>query len=47
VQGLNPRALAGHHDLYRAVVLEARAPVSRKERELIATVVSSVNGCHY
>jgi alkylhydroperoxidase family enzyme len=43
---LHPPALAAHFDLYRALQL-GRSPLSRAERELVATVVSRVNGCHY
>jgi alkylhydroperoxidase family enzyme len=43
---LNPPALAAHFELYRAVQL-GPSPLSRLERELVATVVSRTNGCHY
>jgi alkylhydroperoxidase family enzyme len=46
IQSLHPKALKAHFDLYRALMFGA-SPLSRAERELVATVVSSENGCHY
>jgi len=46
VQGLNPAAMGAHLDLYLAVMF-GPSGLSRKERELIAVVVSAANGCTY
>lgn len=46
VMGQNPRVLAAMMDLYRAVLFEP-SPLSRVQREMIATVVSSEVGCFY
>ncbi|KAB2965866.1 MAG: hypothetical protein F9K16_00840 [Thermoanaerobaculia bacterium] len=35
-----------HARLYRGLMFGA-SPLSRSERELVATVVSRTNGCHY
>jgi len=42
----NPPVLRASMDLYRQVMF-GRSPLSRAQRELIATVVSRVNDCHY
>jgi alkylhydroperoxidase family enzyme len=42
VQSLNPVALETHWQLYRALMF-GESPLSREEREMIATVVSAVN----
>jgi uncharacterized peroxidase-related enzyme len=46
VQSLNPRAMAAHLELYRAVVFQ-RSSLSRSARERIGVVVSAVNRCGY
>ena len=46
VQSLNPRAMAAHLELYKAIVFQ-RSTLSRVERERIGVVVSAVNGCPY
>lgn len=46
VSSLNPRAMEDHARLYRGLMFAA-SPLSRVERELVATVVSRTNGCHY
>lgn len=46
VQGLNPEALRAHLDLYLAVMY-GPSKLSRTQREMIATVVSTRNKCHY
>jgi alkylhydroperoxidase family enzyme len=46
VHSLNPPALAGHVEFYRAIMFRP-SPLSRLQRELVATVVSHDNGCHY
>jgi len=46
VQSLNPRAMAAHLALYKAIVFQ-RSTLSRVERERIGVVVSAANGCPY
>jgi uncharacterized peroxidase-related enzyme len=46
VQSLNPRALAAHLELYKAVVFQ-RSTLSRAQRERIAVAVSAANQCAY
>lgn len=43
---LNPGAMVAHGQLYKAVMF-ADSPLSRTQRELVATVVSFDNECHY
>jgi len=45
-QSLNPRAMAAHLDLYMTLLFD-RSGLTRAERELIAVVVSTANGCEY
>lgn len=45
-QSMNPRALAAHLALYKAVVFQASS-LSRRNRERIAVTVSWENGCKY
>ena len=46
IAGPNPRAMEAHMDFYRAIMF-ARSPLSRRQREMIATMVSGLNRCHY
>ncbi len=46
VSSLNPASLDGHMNLYKALMFKP-SPLSRALREMIATVVSSVNECEY
>ena len=46
IHSLNPRALAAHDALYRSA-MRGTATLRKVERELIATVVSIINECHY
>jgi alkylhydroperoxidase family enzyme len=46
LQSLHPHVLAASTDLYLAV-MHAPGSLSRARRELLATVVSRENGCHY
>jgi alkylhydroperoxidase family enzyme len=46
VHSLHPAGLAAHLDLYRAVMRGTRG-LPAVDRELIALVVSRLNGCHY
>ncbi len=42
----NPAVLEASMGLYRAVMF-GPSPLSRRQREMMATVVSATNGCHY
>ena len=46
IAGFNPKAMAAHLDFYRAIMF-GKSPLSRDQREMIAVVVSAINGCHY
>ncbi len=46
VHSLNPQSLADHLQMY-VNVMHRRCGLSRAEREMIAVVVSDINGCHY
>ncbi len=43
---LNPPVLRSSMGIYQAVML-GKSPLSRAQRELLAMVVSRINGCHY
>lgn len=47
VQGLRPHTLRASTALYTEVMHSSRSPLSRAQREMIATVVSRVNDCFY
>lgn len=46
VASLNVPALRGYLQMYRTIMFEA-SPLSRAQREMIATVVARTVGCHY
>ena len=46
IHSLIPSSITSHHEFYRDIMFK-RSDLSRKERELIATVVSIINECHY
>lgn len=46
VHSLNPDTLETHMQWYRSIMF-GPSPLSRVEREMIATVVSAANNCHY
>ena len=46
VHSLHPRSLDDHFRLYRTLMYGA-GPLTRRERELIATAVSAANECFY
>ena len=46
VHSLNPASVAAHDAVYRSAMAGTRT-VRKVERELIAYVVSDINGCHY
>lgn len=43
---LFPESLEAHLSLYKTLMFK-KSPLSRAQREMIATTVSSINGCHY
>lgn len=46
IHSVNPTTLLAHLTLYVDVMF-GKSDLSRAERETMAVVVSSVNGCHY
>ena len=46
IHARHPAGLAAHYELYRAV-MRGTASLRTVDRELIALVVSGINGCHY
>ena len=46
VHSLKPESLEAHLALYRSA-MRPSAGLGLREREMIALVVSSLNGCHY
>jgi alkylhydroperoxidase family enzyme len=44
---LRPPVLKRSMELYKAIMFGAPCGLSRRERELLATVVSRENDCHY
>ena len=46
VQSLNPEAIEAHYKFYRSIMF-AKSNLTRAQREMIATVVSIENKCHY
>ncbi len=46
IQSLNPAVLEGSMQLYTASMM-GPSPLSRAEREALATTVSRLNDCHY
>lgn len=46
VHGLSAEALAAHMNLYKTLMFGASG-LTRAQREMIAVVVSEVNGCRY
>ena len=46
IQSLNPRALRDSINFY-ATIMMGESPLTRAQREMLATVVSAENRCHY
>lgn len=46
IHGHNPASMRAHYELYR-LLMAGPSPLSRTQREMIAVVVSSLNGCFY
>ncbi|HET9212709.1 MAG TPA: carboxymuconolactone decarboxylase family protein [Thermoanaerobaculia bacterium] len=47
IQSLRPEVLRAGVELYKELMISPRGPLSRAQREMIATAVSQANGCHY
>ena len=47
LQSLRPRTLRATTQLYLEVMHAPDSPLSRAQREMIATAVSRANSCHY
>jgi alkylhydroperoxidase family enzyme len=46
IHSLNPQSMLDHRALYRTLMY-GPSPLKRSQREMIAVVVSTANGCHY
>ena len=46
VHSLHPAGMEGHIDLYRSLMFGS-SPLSRRQREAVAVVVSAANDCFY
>ena len=44
---IRPNSMRAFVELYKVVMHDPNSPLSRAQREMIATVVSKVNKCHY
>jgi uncharacterized peroxidase-related enzyme len=47
IQSLRPDVLQAGLDIYKALMLSDRGPLSRAQREMIAVAVSRANDCQY
>ena len=47
IQSPRPKVLRASTQLYSEVMFGPESPLSRAQREMIATVVSRANHCHY
>ncbi len=47
IQSQRPKALRSSTQLYIEVMHSSESALSRAQREMIATTVSSLNSCHY
>jgi alkylhydroperoxidase family enzyme len=46
IHSLDPSAMEGHQTVYESAMASTKT-LRKVERELIALVVSDINGCHY
>lgn len=46
IQSQSPASLKGCMDLY-SVIMRGESPLTRRQREMLAVVVSQINECHY
>ena len=44
---VRPKSMRAFVELYLVVMFDEESPLTRMQREMIATVVSKVNECHY
>ena len=44
---VRPESMRAFVELYKVVMINEDSPLSRMQREMIATIVSKVNECHY
>ena len=44
---VRPKSMRPFIELYIAIMFDEDSPLSRMQREMIATIVSKVNECHY
>lgn len=44
---VRPKSMRPFIELYIAIMFDEDSPLSRMQREMIATVVSKANECHY
>ena len=44
---VRPNSMRAFVELYKVVMHDPESPLTRAQREMIATVVSKVNHCHY
>jgi uncharacterized peroxidase-related enzyme len=47
IQSLRPDVLQAGLEIYKALMLSDRSPLSRAQREMIAVAVSQANDCQY
>lgn len=47
IQSLRPKVLRESTQLYLEIMRSPDSALTRRQREMVATVVSSLNGCHY
>ncbi|MCG8460762.1 MAG: carboxymuconolactone decarboxylase family protein [Holophagales bacterium] len=47
LQSPRPKTLRASTQLYKEIMFSPESPLSRRRREMIATVVSRANHCHY
>ena len=46
IHGVHSRVIPLHYELYREL-MHKESPLTRIQREMIAVMVSALNGCHY
>lgn len=46
IHRVHPEVMGLHYELYLQLMHRA-GPLSRVQREMVAVVVSTINGCHY
>ena len=47
ISAVHPRFMRRHYELYIDLMVKNRGSLSRIQREIIAVVVSGLNGCYY